>query len=105
MPTLIQIANELAVSFAQTQNKQHAANHLIIEINSLKYRHSKKLIEYNVKAAILYVIKCRLPGHSKESILFSKAEDYILKKLDTNNESKTSNNLNVASLTLYKTPL
>ena len=88
MPTLIEIANELAWSFVQARDKKHAANHLIIEINSLRYAYSKKPIEHNVKTAIINLIKYKLPSQSKEAILFSKIEHFILKKLDTKNGPK-----------------
>jgi hypothetical protein len=102
MPTLIEIANELAMSFVQARNKKHAANHLIIEINSLRYAYSKKLIEYNLKTAIINVIKHKLATQLEDAILFSKMERFILKKLDIDNESKKDKSLKSISLTLYK---
>src|SRR3954465_4147667 len=102
MPTLLEIANELAWSFVQARNKKHATNHLIIEINSLRYAYSEKPIDYNVKAAIINVIKYKLPTQSTEAILFSKIEPYILKKLYLNNEPKKNNRLTSTFLTTSK---
>jgi len=79
MPTLIEIANELAVSFVQTPNKRHAANHIIIEINSLKYRHSKKPIEYNVKAAIIHIIKWITRSIKRGNFIFQNRTLYFKK--------------------------
>jgi hypothetical protein len=87
MPTLIEIANELAWSFVEARNKKHATNHLIMEINSLRYAYSKKPIDYIVKATIINVIKYKLPAQSAEAILFAKIEPHILKKLDPDNET------------------
>jgi hypothetical protein len=81
MPTLYDISSELAHSFVRAKNKKHAVNHLIIEINSLRYQDSKKLIDYNVKAAIVSLVKSTLPAESSEALLFYKAETFILKRL------------------------
>jgi hypothetical protein len=88
MPTLIEIANRLAGSFVQARNKKRAVNHIVIEINCLRYAYSKKPIEYSVKAALINVIKYKLPTQSPDASLFFKMEPLILEKLDTNNDLK-----------------
>jgi len=56
MPTLLKIANYLAKTFVDANDKKYVAKHITNEINCLIYAATKRPVEYRIKILIIQVI-------------------------------------------------
>ncbi len=65
MPTLLKIANDLAKTFVDANDKKYVAKHITNEINCLIYAATKRPVEYGVKILIIQVIYELINGKSQ----------------------------------------
>jgi hypothetical protein len=76
MPTLLEISNELARSYAHADNKKHAVTRILTEINSLVYSSSKQPVEHSVKIMIVRVVYEFISG--QRAFLYKNGKNFSL---------------------------
>jgi dTDP-D-glucose 4,6-dehydratase len=81
MLTTVEVAQQLSEHFLKATYKEHAANHILIEINSLCYTESKQPLEFVMKAAIIQLIEEHL-SDTKYLKTFQQYKPSLLKKLN-----------------------
>src|SRR5438874_547529 len=81
MITTDEFARNLANYFINAAYKEHAINHIIIEINSLRYGASKQSLQLSVKAAIVQLIEMNIANDAKCLTIFRQLKPILLKKL------------------------
>ena len=82
MVTLSQVADNLSKAFIKAPSKKHAAQKIILEINSLRFAESKELIDKDVKQAIIYIIEIKLQDEAASLIQFQKLKPFILQRIN-----------------------
>jgi hypothetical protein len=81
MITTDEFAQNLANYFVNATYKEHAINHIIIEINSVHYRVSKQPLQFNIKAAIVQLIEIKIANDARCLNVFQQLKPTLLKKL------------------------
>ena len=102
MATTIEIANEMAALFVQSNDKKAAVRKIILEIGSLTYSETREPVEFPFKASIVQVIFELVSGQrefavidgekiiptSKDGFVFARMVQDLLKKIATKVEQQ-----------------
>jgi len=92
MITTEELAQNLAKYFINAPYKEHAANHIIIEINSLYYGESKQSLQFDTKAAIVELIETNIAKDAKCLNTFQILKPTLLHKLQERRKNKPKEN-------------
>jgi hypothetical protein len=82
MLTTVEVAQKLSEHFIKARYKEHAVNHIVIELNSLCYHESKLPVEFTMKAAIIQLIEENLSHNEKCLRNFQLYKSSVLEKLN-----------------------
>jgi hypothetical protein len=81
MITTDEFARNLAKYFINAPYKEHALNHMLIEINSLRYGASKQTLQFGIKAAIVQLVEINIARDAKSLSAFQLLKPSLLQKL------------------------
>jgi len=82
MLTTIEVAQKLSEHFIKATYKEHAINHITIELNSLCYQESKQPLDFTMKAAIIQLIEENLTYNAKCLKSFQEKKPSLFEKLN-----------------------
>jgi hypothetical protein len=88
MTTVEEFARNLAKYLMNAPCKEHAVNHILIELNSLHYGESKQLLQFDTKAAIVELIEINIAKDAKCLNAFQILKPTLLKKLQGQSKNK-----------------
>jgi len=88
MITTDEFARNLAKYFINAPYKEHALNHMLIEINSLHYGDSKQALQFEIKAAIVQLVEMNIARDAKSLSAFQLLKPTLLQKLQKHSKNK-----------------
>jgi len=86
--TTDEFARNLAKYFITAPHKEHALNHMLIEINSLRYGDSKQALQFDIKAAIVQLVEMNIARDAKSLSAFQLLKPTLLQKLLRHSKNK-----------------
>ena len=97
MITTDELAQNLANYYINAPYKEHAINHILIEMNCLHQAGSKERLSYDVKYAIVQLLQMYLIRDTRSFNAFQQLKPTLLKKLEDCNDTKKKNKVSVVA--------
>jgi hypothetical protein len=88
MITTDEFARNLAKHFINAPYKEHALNHMLIEISCLRYGDSKQALRFGIKAAIVQLVEINIARDAKSLSAFQLLKPSLLQKLQKHSKNK-----------------
>lgn len=97
MITTGEVAQNLANYFINAPYKEHALNHILIEMNCLHQAGSKETLSYDVKYAIVQLLQMYVIRDTGSFNAFQQLKPTLLKKLEARNNTKKKNKVSAVA--------